>query len=115
MAECKNLELIRKSTKTYELQFQKDGAGVDITGWSIYFTIKEKMEDTDEDAKLAKVVTNHDSATSGKTLIELSSSDTDIEKGNYCYSIDYLDDDGNEGVLVYGRIKIAEPVLKTRS
>jgi len=114
--ECRqDLELLRKSTKTYELQFKKDGASVDITGWTVYFTIKEEMEDEDADAKLAKTITSFDNATSGIALIELSIVDTDITAGNYWYSMDFKDDDGNEGTVITGKIKIKEPVLKSRS
>ena len=112
---CKKLELYRKSTKAYELQFMKDGAGIDITDWTVYFTIKGNVDDDDDDAELRKSVTSHSEPTSGKTLIELTTSDTDIDKGNYYYSIDYKDDEGNEDVLFQGRITILEPVLKTRS
>ena len=113
--ECRqDLELLRKSTKTYELQFKKDGASVDITGWTVYFTIKAKMEDEDKDAKLAKTVTSFDNATSGIALIELSITDTDITAGNYWYSMDFKDSDDNEGTVITGKIKIKEPVLKER-
>ena len=113
--ECQDLTIYRKSTKAYELQFKKNGVGVDITDWTVYMTIKQSMEDPDESAKLAKKVTSHNNPTTGKTIIELSSTDTDIPAGNYWYAIDYLDDDGNEDTLVWGKIKIKEPVLKTRN
>ena len=112
---CERLELYRKSTKTYELQFKKDGAGIDITDWTIYFTVKENMGDTDGNAKIVKTITSHSAATSGKTLIEWASSDTDSPAGNYYYSIDYKDDDDNEDILLMGRIRIIEPILQTRS
>jgi len=113
--QCKDLELLRKSTKTYELQFKKDGASVDITGWTVYFTIKEKTEDLDTSAKLAKTVTTFENATSGIALVELSIIETDITAGNYWYSFDFKDDDDNEGTVVSGKIKIKEPILKSRS
>lgn len=113
--KCRRLKIYRKSTKTYELQFKKDGAVIDITDWTIYFTIKESMEDDDNEAKLQKIVISHADAPSGIALIELSSSDTDIEKGNYYYSMDYKDNEGNEDVLFAGRILIEEPILKSRS
>jgi len=120
MNECKNvprwedIQLARKTTKTFELQFDSDGAPVDITGWTIYFTVKEKMNDTDANAKISRTVTTHTEPTNGKTLIELTVSDTDIPAGNYYYSIDSKDDDDNEQVLFYGRVRIIEPVRDYR-
>lgn len=121
MAQCINLEITKKTTKVYELIFtnKKTGLAEDLTGWSFYFYIKEKMSDTDVDAKLAKVITGA-SITSpllGKTLITLTTSDTDIEVKSYYFSIDYKDDEDtpNQGVLISGRIKIAESLIKDRS
>lgn len=111
----KDLELVKKTTKTYELQFTENGLQIDITGWSVYFTLKEKMEDSDATAKINKTVTSHSAPTQGKTLIELTSSDTDLDAGNYYYSIDYKDDDDNEQVLFTGRIRVIETVRKTRT
>ncbi len=112
--ECKDLKFTRKSTKSYEIKFTKDGSAEDITGYTIYFTIKENVEDTDVNAKLTKTITSLPNALSGKVLIELTTADTDIVAGNYWYSIDFKDPDGNEGVLFSGKIKIEEPLLKTR-
>ena len=109
-----NLEIYRRSTKQYELYFTEDGIQMDITDWSIYFTVKTNMSDLDTGSKIKKIVTEHISAIEGKTLIELSPEDTDIPKGNYYYSVDYKDDNGNEGVLVSGRIRVSEPVLDNR-
>jgi len=114
MAKCIELNLTRKSTKTYQITFTENNVAIDITGWTVYLTIKSSMEDLDANAKLAKAVTSFTNATSGIALIELTSDDTDITAGNYWYSIDYKDDSDNEGIVVTGKIKITEPVLKER-
>jgi len=114
MPECKKLAIFKKDTRTFELRFKKNGAGIDITDWTIYFTVKEKMEDNDSSAIIKKDVTAHTDPSNGVTTIDLSSEDTD-HTGNYYYSIDYKDGDGNEGVLFYGKIKFVESVRDTRS
>jgi len=114
MSECKNLTIFKKDTKTYELKFKKNGAGIDITDWTIYFTVKEKMEDSDLEAIIKKDISAHSDPSNGVTTISLTSEDTDYT-GNYYYSIDYKDGDGNEGVLFHGRIKFQESVRDTRS
>ena len=115
MDKCKALLIYKKSTKTYEIQFKKDGGVVDITGWTIYFTAKESMEDLDTSAKIKKTVTTFANAEGGIALIELTTTDTDITAGNYWYSIDFKDDDDNEDTLLTGKLKIKEPVLKERT
>ena len=107
------MKIDRKSSKSYEIIFTEDGVRLDITGWTIYFTVKEYMTDTDANAKIAKTITSHSEPLNGKTLLELTTSDTDLE-GNYYYSVDYKDDEANEGVLVTGRVKFEKTVLNSR-
>ena len=112
--QIKDIEIVKKTTKIYELHFTKDGQNKDITGWSIYFTCKANMLDSDANAKITKTVTSHSAPTDGKTLITLEASDTDIEAGNYYFSIDFKDDENQEGVLFQGKLKVIESVRKTR-
>jgi len=113
--QYKDLEVVRKTTKNYELQFTKNGQMVDITDYSVYFTVKTNMNDNDASSVINKTVTSHSEPTKGITLIQLTTSDTDIDAGNYYYSIDYKDDDDNQQVLFTGRIRVIEPVRKTRA
>lgn len=108
----KDLQLIRKTSKTYELTFKKDSIVQDITGWTIYFTVKEAMQDSDNDAKIKKDVISHADPTNGKTLIELCSTDTDVPAKSYYYDIKYKDSDDNIGIILRGRLKIVEIVTQ---
>lgn len=110
--ECKNLIVVRKTTKTYEIRIKKNGISEDITDWTIYFTVKAEYADSDDDAIIKKDITTHEDATNGKTLITLSSTDTDKTAGNYHYDIKYKDDEDNIGILSYGKFKIAEAVTQ---
>lgn len=115
MVICKDLEITRKTTKIYEILFKKDGIAENITGWSVYYTVKQNVEDADNISKISKTITSHVSAIEGKTLITLDPTDTDITAGIYWYSIDYKDDDDNEGVLFTGKLRISEPIRKERA
>jgi len=106
--ECINLTIFKKTTKYYELIFRKKGIIEDITDWTIYFTVKEKMIDDDVDAIISKDITVHEDAINGKTVITLSTSDTDKPAGNYHYDIKYKDEENNIGVLFWGKLRIAE-------
>lgn len=106
----KDLEIFKKTTKVYELRFRKDGIALDITDWKVYFTLKENMGDSDDDAKIKKDITTHQDAPNGITIIDLSATDTDLTSMSYYYDIKYKDDEGNAGILFRGRITIIEPV-----
>jgi len=113
--KIKDLEIVKKTTKIYELIFKKDGVYHDITDWTVYFIVKENMEDLDASAKITKTITSHSDPTNGKTLITLEPTDTDIDAGNYYFSMDFKDDDDQQGVLFQGKLRIVESVRKTRA
>lgn len=113
----KNLELVQKTTKIYEIQFKKDGANLDITGWTIFFTVKEKLTDEDDDAKIKKTITTHEDATNGKTLVQLTSTDTDLTPKSYYFDIKFKDNSvpAQIGVIIQGRITITRIVTQRES
>ena len=110
----KCLKISRRGTFSYEVIFKQNGAYYDITGWTIYFTVKTKMEDSDANAKIKKKITTHSDPVNGKSLISLTATDTNITAGRYWYSIDYKDGDGNQGILFTGNLEVEEPVLNIR-
>ena len=106
---CHDFDIDRKTTKAIELLFKKDKIPLDITGWIIYFTVKNKMEDSDLNALIKKDISSHIDPTNGKSLIELNPSDTDM-RGSYSYDIKFVDTSNNSGILYYGRIRFRETV-----
>ena len=93
--ECQHLIIIKGTTPSYELEFTEDEVAIDITGWTIYFTVKENITDSDANAKINKKITSHTDAENGKSLITLTKIETNLE-GTYHYSLDYKDDEDNE-------------------
>ena len=114
MSTWKCLELIKGTTKNYEIKFTKNGTAQDITGWTVFFTLKESMKDPDSSAIIRKDITIHEDASSGISVIELTSTDTDIDPGTYYFDIKYKDNESppNIGVLFMGRLKVIESVTQ---
>lgn len=106
---CRNLAIPRKTSKAFELHFTKDNTPCNITGWTIYMTVKQKMEDADDDALIKKDITNHSDPANGITVISLSTADTDL-RGDYPYDIKFKDNYNNAGILFSGRILFRETV-----
>ena len=107
MAENVNLHVFKKTTTNFELTFTDSGIPKPISGWTIYFTVKENMGDTDANAKIKYDITTHQDAPNGKSIIQITQADSD-RVGDYWYDICYKDDQANVGVLYYGRIVFAE-------
>ncbi len=108
------LTIPRGTTKYYEVKFSKNGASEDITGYTIFFTLKESMKDPDSSALIQKDITSHEDAVNGISAIELSAEDTNIEPGTYWFDIQYKDNENpaNKKLLQIGRIKITETVTQ---
>jgi len=82
------LSFVRGDSRDITLTIKDSlGVAVDITGWTVFFTVKENKEDTDDNAKIAKDVTTHTDPTGGITKISLSSDDTEDLLGEYYFDI----------------------------
>ena len=55
--ERMNLSIVRGDSKQYTLYFKdSDGVVIDITGWTVFFTVKEKIDDEEEIKTAVKIV-----------------------------------------------------------
>lgn len=86
-----NFKFPRGDDQVLALEFTENGAVKDITGWTVYFTLKKNIDDADENAVLKKDVTTHTDPTNGKTEIPLLNTETDTLEGLYFYDIQYKD------------------------
>ena len=90
---------------------------IDIIGYTFYMTVKADIDDTDANAKIKKKVTSHTDPTNGRTIISLSSSDTDLEissaSSKYVYDIKMKDTTSKVTTLLHGAFKVKQPVLIT--
>ena len=110
----KDLAIQKGTTKNYEVRFSKNGATLNITGWTVFFTVKEKMNDTDSEAKISKTVTTHTNGTSGIAVISLSATDTNIIPTSYYYDIVVQDNNApiNRAVILRGRLTIEKTTTR---
>jgi hypothetical protein len=109
MKKTKNwydLIIYQKTSKSFLLCIKKNGQVQDITGYTIYFTVKEKLSDGDTGAIISQDITSHIDALNGKTVIELSKDDTDLEPGSYFYDIISKDTEDKVSLIAMGRITI---------
>ena len=110
--ERKDLIFHRKTSKGFYVIVKEDGAYVDITDWTVYFTVKVKHTDPDTLAVIAKDITSHADPISGKTLIELTPVDLDLDPGNYWYDIVGKDGSGNVHLIAIGKLKLEEKITQ---
>jgi len=106
----KILYIKRGDTKSYTLKFRdEDGNAVDITGWTIFFTAKNKIDDVDDDAVIKKTITDHTDPTDGETQITLTSTDT-AAVASLVYDIQYKTSGGQIKTVIEGFLEISKDV-----
>lgn len=65
-----------------------DGVAIDATGWTIYFTVRKEVVDKSVSSDLDSLIYKQISGdASGSQSLVLTSSDTNINPGNYFYDI----------------------------
>jgi hypothetical protein len=100
-------------TKGYNFTFTTDtGMRKDITGWTVYFTVKHRTSDSDDDALLTKDVSSHDKPTEGETSFVLSSTETAVEPGVYVYDMQVKRDTNTVTTFMKGTIEFTEEVTQ---
>lgn len=92
MTEENKLEVTRGDDKPLTLTFTDiNGTPINITGYTVFFTVKKDYALADAQANISKTVTSHTNPTSGATTVNLTHDDTDITPGNYYYDVQVKD------------------------
>ena len=89
-----------------------DGVIVDITGWTIFFTLKKNRSDTDVEAVISKTITNLTNPTNGETTVVISAEETNSLLGNYSYDCQLKTVDGLIYTIISGTITFLEDVTR---
>jgi len=90
------LTIIKGDTASITVNLtQSDGTALNLTGSTVYFTVKSNIDDEDDDALISKDITSHVDDEGGQTLISLSPDETTIDAGNYVWDIQVKDAQNN--------------------
>lgn len=80
------ISVVRGDDVTLNLTFKdEDGDAINITGYTIFFTVKERLGDIDADALISKSTTTHSNPTGGISSLELTASETNLDEGLYYF------------------------------
>lgn len=106
------IEVIRGDDLTIELALtEEDGTPVNLTGTTVFFTVKKKLADSDEDAVISKEVTDHTEPENGVAVISLDNDETDIAAGIYHWDIQILNA-GKISSINYGIFRVIPDVTR---
>ena len=103
----------RGDTVEIEIEFtQEDGTPLDITGYSVFISLKKYYNDDDSKAVLTKKITNHTDPINGKTTIKLLPDETNVEPNIYFYDIQLVKDDENVFTVDSGLITVLPDITR---
>jgi hypothetical protein len=105
------LTLIKGDDKTFTLNFKDSSdVAIDITGYTVFFTVKVKKTDSDANAIIKKDITTHSDPTNGQTQLVLTSSDTTKNAAIYYYDIQLKTDTDEIKTVSIGTLNIQQDV-----
>ena len=111
-----NITVYRGDDWGVELKFTNiDDSVIDITNWTLFFTIKKRKTDSDEDAIIQKTTTLFPDPTHGIASIALTHDETSNLNGLYYYDFQYKDQNGIVQTIVSGGITFETDITKRNS
>lgn len=115
MNDSAKIELVRGDDEAIELEFlnEADNTPIDLTGSTVMFTVRANKDEADDtNALIKKDVTSHIDPTHGKTVVELSHTETTVAVGNYNYDLQIKDTAGKIKTIVIAEASIIQDVTK---
>ena len=103
---------VRKRGDSYTIsgQLELGGVIINLTGWTLFYTLKENLKDSDDNAKLSKAGTIGDDDT--KISILIAHDDTENLLGDYYYDRQYVGPNGHPVITFSGMIKFEADVTQ---
>lgn len=90
----------RANTLVRTITITENGSAKDITGYTLFFTVKCKLQSADAAAVISKDITDHTDPTGGVTTLSLTKDDTDINPDEqWIYDFKLVSSDGTTEVL----------------
>jgi len=112
----KNFIFPRGDTLTFVFHFKNsDETPIDITGYTLYFTLKEKLSDSDDDAIIKIDESDHLNPVNGDSRITVPDTDTDDLKGKYYYDFQLKTTGGVINTFMQGKIEFKSDVTRRTS
>lgn len=105
------MRVIRGDDSDFELTFTDvDGEVIDLTGGTVFFTVKDNKGDTDAEAVITTEIDTFEAPETGICTLSLSSTETDITTGDYWYDIQLKDSLGRISSTYAGKFIVSKDI-----
>lgn len=99
-----NLETYAYIDDSFQFTIKNNGVAVDITGWTVYFSIKRNRGDTTE--LIEKTITSFSDPENGVVVVTIDKEDTQDFSGDYFYDFKVDNTAGDRKIYSEGVFKI---------
>jgi hypothetical protein len=108
-----NIDLYQGDDYSWGFEFYANNVALDITGWTIYFTIKRNITDPDITALLQKIITTHTDPTHGISAMNITHTETDaLPVGVWVYDIQLKTVSDEIHTIYKGQVKVVADVTQ---
>jgi hypothetical protein len=105
------MEIVKRDDSDFELTFTDvDGAIIDLTDCTVFFTVKKYKDDDDEDALIAKEITSFEHPTTGVVILALTHDETDMAAGDYWFDLQLKNKNGQISSSSAGRFIVTQDI-----
>ena len=105
------MSVVKRDDTDFELTFEDiDGNPINLTGATVFFTVKVNKTDAEDDAVLKKEITEFEDPTSGIALLQLSKTETDLIPKSYYFDIQLVDSTGKVASTYAGRFLVDQDI-----
>lgn len=101
------MRIIKGTDQTIPVTFSDTDGAINITGATVYFTVKRKL--TDEDIVIAYSTSSHTTPLEGETQIVLTRAQTNIDAELYYWDLQLMKND-TLSATEYGTLEIIQSV-----
>ena len=109
------IEIYQGDYVPIEIEVTENDVALDITGYTLFFMVKDDVEDLDDDAVIDITILPEDltDPTHGITLMEITHEDSDVPvmKGRV-YGFKLIDTDGNPVTFDEGKFNVIRPTVR---
>lgn len=110
------LTVFKGDDKTWNITVSDaDGDAIDLSGQTIFFTVKENKTDPDSAALIQATNSTHTSATGGTSTITITNTQSDLDAGNYFFDLQIVSAGSLVTTWVVGDFEVVQEVTRRTS
>ncbi|MEA1926734.1 MAG: hypothetical protein U9N73_00890 [Candidatus Auribacterota bacterium] len=108
----------RGDTKKYKLKIRDKQTGdpISVNGGQLFLTFKVKNTDDDADAVIQKIINcteANPAEPTGEVELILSSTETNITPGTYCYDFQFVSSEGEVMTILSDKVKVLVDITRS--